>query len=90
MHIVLSAEERARYRAAAQVEGESLSEWVRNAARARLATSEPDRLASVEDLDAFFARCDERCDEGADDQPEPDWDEHLAVIEGSRRLVAPS
>ena len=34
-----------------------------------------------EDLEAFFRECDKR--HGPD--PEPDWEEHLAVMEKSRR-----
>ena len=36
-----------------------------------------------EDLDVFFRECDLR--HGSDPEPEPDWEEHLAAIEKSRR-----
>lgn len=84
VHIVMSAEERATYRAAADRDGVSLSEWIRTAARARLAGT--DSLRTVEDLDAFFDRCDDR--EG--DEPEPDWSTHRAVIERSRTTDLPT
>lgn len=84
VHIVLAAEDRARYRAAAERAGETLSEWLRNAAEQRLSSSSPSALDSPERLDAFFARCD-AVEEGV----EPDWDEHLAVITNSRRGPPP-
>ena len=80
VHVVIAAEERAAYVAAAEREGLTLSAWLRAAARARLAASRDAPLDSVEELDAFFAACDER--EGT--RREPDWEEHLAVIAGSR------
>lgn len=83
VHIVLSAEERARFKAQAEREGQNLSEWLREAGRGRLAAAERSRLATVADLDAFFAERDH-----AELGREPDWDEHLAVITGSRRRTS--
>lgn len=37
-------------------------------------------LPSPQELDAFFAACDAR-----EEAPEPDWAEHEAVIDASRR-----
>lgn len=84
VHVVLAAEERAAYRAAAAREGVSLSEWLRGAARARLADRSD--LRTVDDLDAFFADCDRR----GGDETEPDWSSHRAVIESSRRSGLPA
>lgn len=86
VHIVMATEERAAYRAAAERAGVSLSEWIREAARARLAEVESRSLRTVEDLDRFFAESDAR--EGG--EPEPDWDEHLAVIAESIRRGLPT
>lgn len=85
VHIVMAAEERAAYRAAAEREGISLSEWLRAAAQARLEEVESLSLDTVGELDAFFADCDQR--EG--DEPEPDWADHLAVMADSRRQGLP-
>lgn len=85
VHVVMAAEERAMFRAAAERAGMTLSEWLRTAARERLARA-AGRLATLQDLDAFFCESDRR--EG--DQPEPDWDEHKAVILGSRRAGLPT
>lgn len=86
VHIVMAAEERVAYRAAAERAGVSLSEWIREAARARLELAESLSLDTVEDLDAFFADCDQR--EG--DDPEPDWADHLTVMADSRRRGLPA
>lgn len=53
---------------------------MRDLARERLARQADARLDTVDELRAFFVRCDER---EADE--EPDWSEHRRVIEGSRR-----
>ena len=39
-----------------------------------------ERFGSRSDVERFFASCDERHGSG----PEPDWEQHLAVIRGSR------
>lgn len=84
VHVVLSAEERAACRAAADGDGVSLSEWIRTAARARL--GDANTVRTVDELDAFFAGCNRR--EG--DDPEPDWSAHLAVIARSRTPDLPT
>lgn len=86
VHVVMAAEERAAYRAAAEAAGVSLSEWLRDAARARLEQTESLALRTVEDLDQFFLGADAR----AGDEPEPDWADHLAVIGESRRRGLPT
>jgi hypothetical protein len=80
VHLILDPREHDAYRARAAEEGTSLSEWLREAARERLARSRPSRIESVADLDRFF---EERT--AAEQGLEPDWDEHLAVMERSRR-----
>jgi hypothetical protein len=79
IHIVLDPVEKERFRRLAEREGKSLSEWLRDVARARAdAESERERLDTSEQLHRFFAACDER-----EHGREPDWEEHLKVILGS-------
>ena len=79
VHLVVAAEERAAYLAAAERENLTLSEWLRRAARARIDGARVQLLSPV-DLDAFF----EACDAAAGDEVEPDWDSHLATMRASR------
>lgn len=59
----------------------SLSAWLLDAAREKAAVAERrDSLNSLKALRAFFASC-RSLEEGA----EPEWQEHLRVIEASRR-----
>jgi hypothetical protein len=80
IHVVIDEREREAFRARAAAEGVSLSEWLRAAARERLDRGRPTTISSVVDLDRFFA---ERA--AAETGVEPDWEQHLAVIEQSRR-----
>ncbi|MEX0879705.1 MAG: antitoxin [Thermoanaerobaculia bacterium] len=80
VQVVLGQEERERFRRQAEIEGKSLSCWLREAGRERLDTRRVRRIASVADLDAFFGKCD-----GRERGREPDWEEHRTVIERSRR-----
>ncbi len=80
IHLIIGERERDTYRARAAADGVSLSEWLREAARAQLTKGRPERIANVEDLDRFFQACGE-----AEDGTEPEWNEHLAVMERSRR-----
>ena len=79
VQVVLDEAERERFRREALAEGMSLSGWLREAARERLARRRNRRLRTAEELDAFFAECNAR-----NRTPEPVWEEHLAVIAGSR------
>lgn len=84
IHILLDEPEKERFRKRAQQEGKSLAAWLRDAARARLvAESSQNNLESLEDLQAFFAGCDE-WEKGQ----EPDWNQHRKVIERSVRSGA--
>lgn len=80
IHLVIDERERDAFRARAAAEGLSLSEWLRRAARERLERARPRAIASVEDLDRFFT--ERRASEPGE---EPDWEQHLRVIDGSRR-----
>ena len=64
----------------AREQGMSLSAWLRDAGRQRAEEMRQRRsLSTTADLDAFFSTCDDE-EEG----PEPDWEEHLLVIQRSR------
>ncbi len=81
VQLVIPDEDRDRFVHQARREGMTLSAWLRAAARARLEDRQRvRRFESLEDLEAFFRACD------ALDGPEtePDWEEHLAVINASR------
>jgi hypothetical protein len=78
IHIVLTREEKERYRRLAAREGRSLSEWLRAAARDRAARANRTALDSVASLRAFFEAC------GAGERGrEPDWETHRERIERS-------
>ena len=79
IHLVVKEAEKERYRRQAEREGVSLSEWLRDAARRKLAEADArPALDTVEDLRGFFAACDRR-----ERSCEPDWEEHRRVIEES-------
>jgi hypothetical protein len=81
IHILLGRAEKERYRRLAARAGKSLSEWLRDAAREKLAAEESTvGLDSAERLGEFFAECDRR-ERGR----EPDWESHREVIERSMR-----
>jgi hypothetical protein len=81
IQVLLDPQERELFRRLARQRGLSLSAWLRDAAL-KQSTAENDmpRLRSVEDLRAFFAECDAR-----ESGREPDWEEHLAVLDASKR-----
>jgi len=79
IHLVVDREEKERFRRLASREGRSLSDWLREAARARAATTAESGLKDPESLRAFFAACDRR-EQGR----EPDWTSHREVIERSK------
>ena len=82
VQLVVPDVDHARFVRQAKREGMSLSAWLRSAARDRLdRAAASGRVRTLEDLAAFFARCDAL--EGP--AVEPDWEEHLAVMERSRR-----
>ena len=82
VQLIIPDEDRDRFVRQARGEGLTLSAWLRAAARERLASRQrADRFTSPETVEAFFSACDAL--EGP--EREPDWDEHLSVIAGSRR-----
>lgn len=84
IQVVVDKREREIFHEQARIEGKSLSEWIRDAARARLEEASTMRLKTVEDLGRFFDECDLR-EKGS----ESDWQEHLEVIAGSRSKGLP-
>ena len=69
----------------AERESPSLSAWLRAAAEDRLRRKcRARRFESVADLEAFFAECDRL--PGPDREPE--WEEHLAMMDQSRSAQA--
>ena len=82
VQLVIPDEDRDRFVSQARQENMTLSAWLRAAARQRLERqqrSEP--FESPEDVEAFFRWCDTLEDLAS----EPDWAEHRAVIDASRR-----
>ena len=87
VQLLIPDDDRARFVHQAHREGMSLSAWLRTAARERLdRQSRTGRFESQADLEAFFAECDRI--EGPD--AEPDWEQHLEVIDQSRGRGATS
>ena len=81
VQVLIEATEREAFRQVAEQEGKSLSGWLRDSALDRLeATKAAGRMTSAADLRRFFKACDLR-EKGR----EPDWEEHLKVIEESRK-----
>ncbi|MCY4528469.1 MAG: hypothetical protein OXD46_05490 [Chloroflexi bacterium] len=81
VQLVMPDADRDRFVDQARREGMSLSAWLRAAARERLETSQHVRLfESPEDVKEFFRSC------AVLDGPEtePDWSEHLRVMNESR------
>ena len=79
IQVLVSAEEKEAFREMAERDGQSLSAWLRSAALNRLAAATKGHaIETVEDLRAFFVACDE-----VEAGVEPDWEDHLRVIEGS-------
>ena len=81
VQLVMADEDRERFVEQARREGMSLSAWLRAAARERLARRQRVKLFETpEDVEEFFRSCASL--EGP--EREPDWDEHLGVIDESR------
>jgi hypothetical protein len=79
IHLVLDGTEKERFRQIAARAGQSLSEWLREAAQEKaLAAEASPALDSAEDLRSFFAVCDAR-----EVGQEPDWEAQRALIERS-------
>ena len=88
VQLIVPNQDRDRYVHQARSEGLTLSAWLRAAAQDRLEKQQRSkRFKSIEELNQFFAECDQLVGPGT----EPDWEEHLAVINESRgRGAAPT
>ena len=81
VQLLIPDEDRDRFVHQARREGTTLSAWLRTAAHQRLAAEQrSDPFETREDVEAFFQGCDAIEGPGT----EPDWSEHLAVIDESR------
>ena len=87
VQLVIPDEDRDRFSHQARSEGLTLSAWLRAAARERLeARQRVVPFESPAELERFFRTCDTLEGPGT----EPDWHEHLAVINESRRRGTPN
>ena len=81
VQLVIPDADKERYVYQARREGMSLSAWLRAAAHDRLEKHQSHRkLESRDEMRAFWERCDAEAGPGR----EPDWEEHLKVINESR------
>jgi len=85
VQLVIADEDRDRFVHQARREGMTLSAWLRAAARERLQERQRAKpFQSPEDLEEFFRACDSL----ESSEKEPDWDQHLDLINHSRRRGA--
>ena len=85
VQLVIPDKDRDRFVHQARREGMTLSGWLRTAAHERLDRQQQSAaFESPEELDAFFRDCDRLSGSGK----EPNWDEHLIVMDESRRRGA--
>ena len=85
VQLVIPDEDRDRFVHQARREGMTLSAWMRTAAHERLHQRQSEgNFEGTADMEEFFRACD------ALDGPvqEPEWEEHLALINESRRRGA--
>lgn len=82
VQLVMSDEDRDRYFQQARREGMTLSAWLRAAARERLeARQQVAPFKSPGELEKLFRACDTL----PGPEMEPEWSEHLTLINESRR-----
>lgn len=80
VQVLLTARERELFKRQAKADGLSVSAWLKNAGQDRLVAAQAARgFQSTENLEAFFDHCDQ-LEQGR----EPDWAQHLEVINRSR------
>ena len=82
LHLDIPDADLARFKDQAQREGKTLNEWLRDAAHSRLREQHQfQRFESPEEVREFFQACDAVEGPGT----EPDWNEHLRVINQLQR-----
>lgn len=79
VQVIVDEREKERFERQADADGVSLSAWLRDAGRERLAARQARRRMTLGDLRKLFAAATAR-----EVGREPDWTEHLAAMEGSR------
>ena len=85
VQLVIPDEDRDRFVHQARKEGMTLSAWLRTAARDRLQERQQSKpFQSPADLEEFFHACDSL----ESPETEPDWGQHLDLIDQSRRRGA--
>ena len=85
VQLVIPDADRDRFVLQARREGMTLSAWLRAAAHTRLEKCQRVKpFESLEDIEEFFKMCDAL--EGP--ETEPDWEDHLRVINESRAAGA--
>ena len=90
VQLVMPDADKDRYVRQARREGMSLSAWLRAAAHERLAKHQKvRRFQTAEDVRAFFERVHALEDLENEPEREPDWEEHLAVINESKMKGLP-
>lgn len=81
VQLIIRDDDRSRYIYQARKEGLTLSAWLRAAADERLERNSRVQLfKSAADLENFFTECDKINFSGI----EPDWEQHLSVINKAR------
>jgi len=80
VQVLLDEVEREAFRALARREGLSLSAWLRKAGKEKLLAKEQRKsIYDKDSLERFFVACDAQGHGN-----EPDWEDHLKVIDSSR------
>ena len=82
VQLIIPDEEKGQYIHQARKEGLTLSAWLRVAAKERLErNTRNDPFESIAEIKQFFAKCDKLESGGT----EPDWEQHLFVIDETRK-----
>ena len=81
VQLIIRDEDKRRYIHQARKEGLTLSAWLRAAADERIERkSRTEPFESIADLKEFLCKCDKLEPDGI----EPDWEQHLFVIQDAR------
>ena len=81
VQLIIPDDDWSRFVQQARMEGMTFSAWLREAARAKLEEHQKvERFETASEVEEFFRACEDI--EGPD--VEPDWSEHLQVMDRSR------